>query len=323
MDQKRALCIMLFFAMPLSLIGVFAVISVNRYYVQLNSLIHSDYEYSVTSSSPVSQDSYYRFNAGINYSVSPESAVSLNADILMQSKDTLYTESVDWNARELSTSGVAVSEGIAKAEGLKVGDEIFSKHIVDGEIHTYTIEQILPDIIFARVSPGRAYSDGLIIMGTDEKYVENISHSFVSYTSSPIEELTRELSEVPENILYRSDEIMTMAKELVPYLVLFLLLSIVIVAVLTRLLTKEIKHNFKRLMALGYSKNQLDAAYRMHICRNGITPVLIAFGISAAALVLFGFNTVKVIATLIILFAEVVAILLSALLLKRHLWRCQ
>ena len=321
MDQKRALYIMLFFAMLLSLIGVFAAISANRYYVQLNSLIHSDYVYSVTSRSPGSQDSYFQFNAGINYSVSPESAVSLNANILMQSKETLYTDSVDWNAQELNSSGVAISEGIAKAEGLKVGDEIFSKHIVDGEIHAYTIEQILPDIIFARVSPGRTYSDGLIIMGTDEKYVDNISYSFVSYTSTPIEALTQELAEVPENILYRSDEIMTMVKELAPYLVLFLLLSIVIAIIMVGLLAKEIKHNFRRLMTLGWAKNHLDAAYWKHICRNSIPPVLIAFGASLGASLLLSFNTVKAAVMLIIFFAEVVAILLSALLLNRRLWR--
>lgn len=312
---------MLIFAMLLSLIGVFAVSSVNRYYVQLSSLIHSDYEYSVISRNPVSQDSYYQFNAGINYSVSPESDVSLNADILMQSKETLYSDSVSWNAQELSSSGVAVSEEIVKAEGLKVGDEIFSKHIVDGEIHAYTIEQVLPDIIFFRVSPRKTYSDGLIIMETDEKYIDNISHSFVSYTSTPIEELTQELSEVPENILYRSDEIMTIVKELVPYLVLFLLLSIVISVVMVGLLAKEIKHNFRRLMTLGWAKNHLDAAYWKHICWISIPPVLFAFGASLGASLLLSFNTVKAAVMLIIFFAEVVAILLSALLLNRRLWR--
>ena len=321
MDQKRALYIMLFFALLLSLIGVFAAISVNRYYVQLNSLLHSVYEYSVTSRNPFSQDCYYQFNAGINYSVSRESAVSLNVDILMQSKDALYTEAVDWNAHKLSTSGVAVSEGIIKAEGLKVGDEIFSKHIVDGEIHTYTIEQILPDIIYARVSPERAYSDGLIIMGTDDTYVDNISYSFVSYANIPIEELTQIISEVPENILYRSDEIMTMLKVLLPYLVLFLLLTIVMAIVLARLLTKEIKHNFRRLMTLGCDKNQLNTAYWRHICSNGIPPILIAFVISLTASVIFGFSPVKTVVMLIILFAEVVALLLSALLLNGRLWR--
>lgn len=314
---------MLFFAMSLSLIGVFAAISVNRYYAQLNSLLNSDYEYSVTSRNPLSQDSYYQFNAGINYSVSSESDTSLNADILMQSEETQYTKSVDWNARKLDTYGVAVSEGIAKAENLKVGDKIFSKHIVDGEIHSYTIEQILPDIIFKRVSSERTYSDGLIIMGTDDKYVDNISHSFVSYTNTPIEELARELSEVPENILYRSDEILTIVKEMIPYLVLFLLLSVVMAVMLTRQLTKEIKHNFRRLMTLGYAKNQLDASYLKHICRNSIPSVLIALITSIGASVVFGVNTVKVAVMLSIHLAEVVTILLSAIFLKRCLWRCR
>lgn len=321
MDQKRALYIMLFFALLLSLIGMFAIVAVNKYYAQLNSLIHSNYEYSVTSRNPISQDSYYQFNAGINYSVSRESAVSLNADILMQSRGTRYTKSIDWNAQNLSIYGVAVSSGIAKAENLEVGDKIFSKHIVDGQIHSYTIEQILPDIIFARVFPNRADSDGLIIMGTDEKYIDNITHLFVSYTNAPIEELTQEIAEVPENILYRSDEIQTIVRVLLPYLVLFTFISVVIAFVSARLLTREIEHNFKRLMTLGYEKNQLDAAYWKHICLNSIPAALIAFIISFGMSLLIGGNQVKIAVLLIILFAELVAILLSALLLKRRLWR--
>ena len=192
---------------------------------------------------------------------------------------------------------------------------------MDGEIHAYTIEQILPDIIFSRVSPGRTYSDGLIIMGTDEKYVDNISHSLVSYTSTPIEELTQELSEMPEDILYRSAEIMMIVKELVPYLVLFLLLSIVIAVVMVGLLAKEIKHNFRRLMTLGWAKNHLDVAYWKHICRNSIPPVLIAFGASLGASLFLSFNTVKAAVMILIIFAEGADILLSALLLNKRLWR--
>ena len=142
MDRKRASLVMLFFALALVFNGVLAILSIGKNLAQISSLLRSDYEYSVTMRDPILQDDYYQFEAGISYSLSRESQTSLNAEILMQTGDSLYTTSVDWNAEQLSKYGVAISDGMARRYGLKLGDLLYSKHIVDGTIHELSLIHI-------------------------------------------------------------------------------------------------------------------------------------------------------------------------------------
>ena len=74
------------------------MLSIDKTAIRLNSLLHSDYDYSVTMQDTVRKDDYYQFNAGIEFTLSADVNTSLNADIVMQSKDSLYTDMVSWNS---------------------------------------------------------------------------------------------------------------------------------------------------------------------------------------------------------------------------------
>lgn len=294
--------------------------STNVNFTQLNSLMRSGYKYSATMQNTIAQDSYYEINAGICFMVSSCTEISLNADILMQANDVEYTDMIDWNADKLGTYGIAISQNIARESGVTIGDELYSKHIVDGKVYKYYIEQILPEVTNVRVIKGKNYNNGIIIMGYDKQYIDNITHSGMIFTKESIDEINFKYSETPENIVYRWDEIIIVGINLLPYLVLFIILSVLETIGLVFFLTSNIEHNFKRLIILGFEKKALNNTYFKLILGIGISSIILTSCI-AIALGFAGLGQTELVFLFIMIFVEFVTLLLSATFHNRRLWR--
>lgn len=319
-EQKRALVIMLIFALLFFLIAFGFVVSLRADCAQLSSLFRSKYSYSATVTKPVLRDDYYRFNAGISFMRSRDSFSGLNADILMQPEDSYYTDAVDWNTELLDTYCVAISAGLARSNNLSIGDLLYSKHVVDGTIHEYTVETILPEISSSITTKDGINTDGIILMGYDRQYVDNITHSCLAFTNKPIGELTEE-SGALTSILYRTDEIFSLIGKTLPYCLLFIILSILVSLVFVRFLTRLVKYNFRRLVALGVEKEKLNGSYNRLVNNTGVGSVLIAFAFSCVLSQLLGPSSVAVVVLCTLMITEVVALLVSSWLSKRQLWR--
>ena len=321
MDKKRASLVMLFFALALILIGILAVLSIGKNFAQVSSLLRSDYEYSATMRDSILQDDYYQFEAGISYSISPESQTSLNAEILMQTGDSLYTTSVDWNAGQLSKYGVAISDGLARRYRLKPGDLLYSKHIVDGAMHEYIIEQILPEVSNVKSFARSNFNEGLIIMGYDDQYAENIIHTSRVYTNTPIDQLSSSASDMPVNIVYRTDEIAAVVRTLAPYLLSFLFLSIIVSYGAVYFFNREIRHNMRRLIMLGFDKKNLDSSYNRLIYSMCLPAIAAAFLLSVIAAFISGFSFMEGIYFLIAAVIEAATVFIAVNGCRKRLWR--
>ena len=310
-------------AVSFTLISFFLILilmlSINKDAIQLNSLLHSDYDYSVTMQDTVRKDDYYQFNAGIEFTLSDDANTSLNADIVMQSKDSLYTDMVSWNAEPLSINGVAVSENVAKSNNLHIGDKLYSKHIVNGEKCEYTIEQFRPEAIRVRATNGTSHSDGIIIMGYDERYIENITHSSIVFTKDSINDWSTIGS--PENIVYREDEIMSSLRSIIPYLAVLSVISIVTTIALTVLLTKSVLSNFKRLIMLGFDRKQLNKAYYRLVHFAGIIAIIVSLALSGIVFLFIKLSVVKLLTLLLIAFIEIIILHIASNILNKRLWR--
>lgn len=318
-EQRKTIITALSFTLISFFLMLILILSVNKDAVQLNSLLHSDYDYSVTMQDTVQKDDYYQFNAGIEFTLSADANTSLNADIVMQSKDSLYTDMVFWNAEPLSTNSVAVSENLAKSNGLHKGDKLYSKHIVNGESCEYAIEQLLPEALNVRVTNGMNHSDGIIIMGYDERYIENITHSSIVFTKDTINDLSAIGS--PENIVYRDDEIMASLRSIIPYLAIFSLISIVIMLSFTILLTKSVSSNCRRLIILGFDRKQLNKAYYRLVRGTGIISIIASFAFSGIVFLFVNYNAVKLLILLLIPFIEIITLLIASNISNKRLWR--
>lgn len=321
MDRKRALAMMLFFALVFSAILIFVAVSVRNECANINSLLRSGYEYSVVVEEPIQQDDYYQFNAGIVFTASSDASKGLNADILMQSADSTYTESVDWNTHTLGSSAVAITEGLAKAHNLSVGDKVFSKHIVDGTVHEYIIEGILPELTSLRDAGTGSFRSGLIIMGYDSSYAENISYQIIVFTDAPIEVIDSQVAGTPQKIVYRSDEISASVNGIIPYLLSFAAIAVIAAIALVYVQTRWVKYNFRRLATAGFEKKLMDRSYSRLVIEVGIPPILIAFLISIAVSQLLVFSLIEALFLVIICLAGVIAIIASSGYFKRRLWR--
>lgn len=318
-ETKKTIIASLAFTLISFFLMLILILSVNKDAIQLNSLLQSDYDYSVTMQDTVRKDDYYQFNAGIEFTLSADANTSLNADIVMQSKDSLYTDMVSWNAESLSTNGVAVSENIAKSNNLHIGDKFYSKHIVNGESCEYTIEQFLPEAVSIRATNDMNHSDGIIIMGYDERYIENITHSNIVFTKESINDLSAVGS--PENIVYRDDEVISSLRSIIPYLVVLSVVSIVTTVAFTILLTKSVSSNFRRLMMLGFNRKQLNKAYYMLVHIAGIIAIIASLALSGIVFLFIKFSIVKLLILLLIPFIEIITLLIASNISNKRLWR--
>lgn len=320
-DRKRTLLLIVFFSVISILLSVITSVSTNKDFIQLNSLIHSDYEYTAIMQKPIDQDNYYQFNAGVYFATAPHAENRLNVEILMQAIEVEYTDLVYWNAGELGTYDVAISQSIADDNGLEIGDKLYSKHIVDGAVYEYSVVEILPDVANIRVSEEKNYSAGIIIMGFDKQYVDNITHHSLVFTKEPVDVLASQYSDMPESMLYRTDEILTVSKELLPYLILFVVLSALNMAGLVFFITKEVTTNYRRLIMLGFEKKMLNESYKRLVVGKGILALIITLSTSVVVSSIVGFEPTWVVFLMIVMFMEFIILLWMSAILNRRLWR--
>lgn len=318
-ESRKTIITALSFTLISFFLMLILILSINKDTIRLNSLLHSDYDYSVTMQDTVRKDDYYQFNAGIEFTLSADANTSLNADIVMQSKDSLYTDIVSWNAEPLSTNGVAVSENVATSNNLHIGDKLYSKHIVNGERCEYAIEQFLPEAVSIRVTNGMNHSDGIIIMGYDERYIENIAHSSIVFTKDSINDLSAVGS--PENIVYRDDELMSSLRSIIPYLAVLSIVSIVTTVAVTVLLNKFVSSNFRRLIMIGFDRKKLNTVFYRFVHGTGIISIIASFAFSGIVFLFVNYNAVKLLILLLIPFIEIITLLIASNISNKRLWR--
>lgn len=295
------------------------LLSINKDTIQLNSLLHSDYDYSLIMQDTVLKDDYYQFNAGIDFALSDDAQTSLNADVIMQSVDSEYTDLIYWNTDVISENDIAISQNIAKANKLNIGDKLYSKHIVNGEICEYNIKQILPETTNVRVTKNSSRNDGIIIMGYDRKYVENISHYCIVFTNDSINHLSE--TGYAENIVYREDEIASSIKNIIPYIILTVLISITLSVLFVIILTKYVSCNLRRLIILGFEKKKLNNAYFGLLFRFGIISIFISSALSSIIFEVTGISIIKLLLVMSVSFLELVSLFVASIISNKQLWR--
>ena len=318
-DPYRVFPLLLLYII-LSLVFIFLLsLSVSKDIIQLNSLLKSGYDYSVTSHNPTLENDYLYFDAGIEFTLSVDSKTSMNADIIMQSNVSIYNDLVYWNADPLSTSGIAISNNLAKKNSLQLGDKLYSKHIVNGEQCKYTIEQIIPDALYVRQKS--TSSNGIIIMGYDARYVENITHKYIFFTNDSIETFSMKFSDTPKEIIYRDDEIKTVILNIVPYLFVFIGLSIALSILMLWLLVSSMKKYFKWLIQVGFDMIRLNRSFYMHTIGLCMIPILFVLILSFSVFLMINASVTSILIIISLPFIETITIILASLIANKRLWR--
>ncbi|NLG03375.1 MAG: hypothetical protein GX567_06055, partial [Clostridia bacterium] len=203
---------------------------------------------------------------------------------------------------------------------LNVGDVLLSRHIVDGTTYDYTIVQILPKISTVRVLPN-GYSNGIILMGFDERYADNISHSFLAFSKRSVNDMPAEYTKSMEKIIYREDEMKIVFNRMLPYFAVTLAVNAMITVGLVLLLKKDITYNFKRQIMLGFEMTELNKAYNRYIYGVGSIAIVSAFAIALAAVSVNGLFNIEVVLLLSVFAVEFISLFLTASISNKRLWR--
>ena len=286
---------------------------------QLQAMAGSNYMYSAVTTNSVAQDAYYRYNAGLSFSISKDTKTGINAEVVMQTENAQYTEMVYWNADRLSENAVAISQNIASTYGINVGDILYSKNIVDGEIHEFTIEAVLPAVIYTRGYAEDFHNDGVIVMGYDSLYAENVAYTCIVFTQKPIEELAQLCTSMPEDIAYRDDEIFSLVRNIVPYMALYLFGIAAAIVILSACLSKDVSSNFRRLIMLGFEKKELNKTYYGYIGKIGVFSIAITLIVAGVAFA--GVGWIASVPVVCLATIGIFALMISAIIMNKHLWR--
>ena len=320
-SKKNVLLLVLLTSLLSIAVVLFALMPASDNLIQLDSLLHSKYHYSALLQQSTKCDDYFLFGAGIEFSSSYDSKTSINADIVMQTAESAYTDSVCWNAEKLSSFEVAITDNLASRNHLKIGDVLYSRSVIDGKIYEYSIMQIVPETANIRTSQSESVKSGIIIMGYQSQYEESISHDYIFYTNAVIDDIAHKFVEMPRNTIYRDDEISTVIKRLIPYGILVVALYAMLVLTQAFFLKKEIKHNFKRLLILGFRASQLNSSYTKFICCASVGSGFITFIILVCIALCVGINHMSALILLFMLLAHIVVILSFISFSKKRMWR--
>ncbi|MGM9648145.1 MAG: hypothetical protein ACI3YH_08455 [Eubacteriales bacterium] len=288
---------------------------------QMLSFMRSSYVYSAIAPSSTADDAYLQYNAGISFSLSADAKAGINAEIVMQTADAKYTDLVDWNAERLGEHGIAVSGNISNKYRISVGDILYSKSIIDGEVYEYTVEAILPSITYTRGLQDDYHADGVIVMGYDEQYDSKITHTCIVFTAAPIDTLALQCSSMPEDIIYKEDEMASSFGGIAPYMAVYFLVSAISMVIFVMFFVKRIVHNFRRLIMLGFEKKALNSAYYCTISKAVLLAIIITAIISTVAFCGAGVSLITIAPVVCVLAAEIIAAILAATILNRQLWR--
>ena len=319
--RQKAIVLVFFIIVLLSALNVVALYTIENDIAQLNSLLHSDYLYSATMIPASKTDDYICFEAGISFKLADNATSSINADVVMQSVGTQYTESLNWNTNELSTYEIAISSSLAREYGISIGDSLFSKHIVNDEVLEYRVEQIIPDVTSIYVNDNGINSNGVIIMGYDKEYVDHISNVHLVYTKEPVNTLFEYSQGTLTDIVYRKDEITTLLKALLPYIVVWGICSIIVSVGLVFFLKKELSYNFKRLMIAGFERKGLNSAYNRNAMGLSILAVFLSFVMTLIILLFYHASTLMFLYYFATFLIDVIVIVIAAQAFNRLLWR--
>ena len=320
-DSRRALIVAVSYAVFSFLLVAIVIILGDISLGRLITLNKCGYQYSATTRKSLGQDDYFLFDAGIGFTRSVDSNRGINAEVLMQTSESEYTDSVSWNAHRLSPSEIAVSSDVARTYGLKVGDVLYSRHVVDGNLSEYTVAQLLPYFPGTGISIASSYSDGVIVMGYDSKYEKNISHRAIFFTNESIVALTNKHSETPVDIVYRDDMIATTQGKLMPYLFLLGGLGIVLTIAFVCILLRSVVYNFKRLIMLGFRKRDLDIAFSAYSAFPFICAALCIAALSLRLIHVLNYCRETIWFLIVLLIVESLTYISALLIAKRQMWR--
>lgn len=228
-------------------------------YKQLSYLQSSNFEYAFTTDGKLPKNSYLDIQNTKLFFLEEDLTTRLQVSGLMQ-LDVAYDESTLINSHHILNSTnpflnefeVLITLNTAKTYNLKLENKVYSKSIVDQQVHEYTVKGITSDI-YSTKSYNFTQSKGLLIIGFSAVLEENSNSEYVNYTSFDPSAYIIE-NEVNLINLYQRDELMSFpAQQTIGFILVQTIVTIFFSFISFMLLLKDFEGQTLRLKEIGAS----------------------------------------------------------------------
>ena len=143
----------------------------------------------------------------------------------------------------------------------------------------------------------------------------------VMFSKTPINELAQSISEMPDKLLYRSDEIASVIKSAAPYLIVFFLLSILLTEGMVFFFAKSVSYNFIRLVRLGAEEKRLNSSYNRAAYGVGLGCIIAALIFSVIVLCIIGVSKTAAAYVAFVYLGVLLTLICAVNANKKRLWR--
>lgn len=292
---------------------VVAILAASENFMQMDALNNSAYIYTEITDKPTGKDDYYVFDTNMDF-FKEGSRKSVGGNVVMQVEGSRYSTDVAWNTKHLGRRELAISRNIARRNNIGIGDTLWSKNIVSGKTCKYVVRQIIPRVSNIPLINNGNYSNGIIIVGYDNLFSENMRHQVLAYVSD-----SNNAASV--KMIYRHDEIGKNAKMIVPYAGASLVIVIILNALYAVSFKEEIKINFRRRIAIGVGVKRLGRSYIMGLLLYVIPAIVITLILNIIFLLLVGYGRAELVYLFLYVVTQVITLIISFRNIMRKLWR--
>ena len=156
----------------------------DRNHKQLAFDNHSSYQYVFESNQGTSTNNYLNCTDKIQFSTDASMGQPLYVETFMLLPSVAYDDVAPFVLKnKLSSSEIAITRNVAAKYHLSVGTQVYSKHKVTNTLVEYTVKEILP-VCYGLTQNDPKSNHGVIIMGTDESYIQNVAYSFSGFAEN-------------------------------------------------------------------------------------------------------------------------------------------
>lgn len=313
-SKKREIASICIYMIISCIAVIVAVLAKSENFIQLDALNDSTYRYAEITGNPIGKDDYYVFDTNIDFYKGADDRKYIGGNIIMQVNNSHYSTDVAWNAKHLNRDELAISGNIARKNNIGVGDYLWSKNVVSDKVCKYVVRQIIPRVSNISLIDNTSYGDGIIIMGYDCSFCENISHKVLAYVKNSSNAASLKM-------IYRYDEITDNIKQTMPYVGVSLIIVIILTVIYVVSLKEDLKMNFRRRIAIGVVTKILDRTYAKEFLLHGIPAILMAFLINIVFLAFYGYGKAELVYLFLCVAIEVIALIISFRVAMKDIWR--
>lgn len=323
LNYKYYFLVILIYTFFLAVIMIVSSLSLERIYKQLNYYSLDNTKYVIEVNQSVKQNDYLNCSS-VTFYCNEDLNNSLYTENFMIINDTNYQETLPFYlSKPLGEREIAVSYNIAKEYRLTKGSIIYSKNNIINQVLEYKVVEIIP-ICYGVLKVDYKLNHGIIIMGYDETYEENVENSYISFCANDPTKLIQENKANLISFINISEQKKPLLNKFIINLIIGILV-IILFTIVYKIIHKKLQTSYYEYLAIkGSPIKKIKFIIFLDIIIPGAISLLIASIISVVVISKVNYYFSGIISLILMMVASVTLLILSVICSLRggiHKWR--